>query len=323
MADGIKDYLQAYRADPKGKYGGKDRMETLPTEFDKYNINKLLRGLKAGEKYGVPQLTKQQLANLALHEGREDFGYNQINSDNKRAMEIRQKLIKEGIPHSAAGFAGAVFDKMDVAKRLNIPFEYAWNGTGTSQLGRTGKDYVNEAKAMQYAATHPKNMELMDFIDRSLQGKLTPEEKIVNEIRTLEDYGIMYGDVGKAQFVKNIQKSVSPEAQKLANAIDPAYLEAIISNQLRAQYGITPLSDKNILERVNLNLGTMEPEWKQKRYNVYALTNMAATHPEIKPFIDKAVLEISNQIKKAVPEYGAKNITMPDDYRVGGRVKLI
>lgn len=57
MADKIKDYIQGYRANPKNKYGANDYMETLPTEYDKYNMQKYISAMREGRAFGVPQLT--------------------------------------------------------------------------------------------------------------------------------------------------------------------------------------------------------------------------------------------------------------------------
>ena len=90
MPGQIKDYLHGYRADPTKKHGGKDYMETLPKELDKYTLSSYVKAMQEGKPYGVPQLTREQLANIALHEGRDDFGLNLANSKNKKVKWQRK-----------------------------------------------------------------------------------------------------------------------------------------------------------------------------------------------------------------------------------------
>ena len=124
MPGTIKDYLHGYRADPTNKFGGKDFMETLPKEFDKKIMYDHIRAMVAGKPYGVPQLSAEQLTNMALHEGRDDFGYNILNFNSKKTAAIAKDLMDQG--HGMeAGFPGTILEKHNIAKKLNIPFEEA------------------------------------------------------------------------------------------------------------------------------------------------------------------------------------------------------
>jgi hypothetical protein len=62
---------------------------------------------------------------------------------------------------------------MQTANRLKIPFERAWNGTGRSEFGKTGKDYANIIAAGSYAANHPKNKQLADLIRQGYESGKT------------------------------------------------------------------------------------------------------------------------------------------------------
>jgi len=153
------EILEAYRANPKNKYGATDYMETIPHKFDPKIIETFTRAAAAGTKYGVPELTPAQLANMALHEGREDYGFNELNKNNKRANEVANLLMKEGHDTEAAQFAGAILDKHQLAERLQQPFLQVWNGAG-----KMARDYAKNSQIESYAAEHPKNQGFLDFI---------------------------------------------------------------------------------------------------------------------------------------------------------------
>ena len=171
--------LFGYRADPKGKFGGKDKMETLPTEFDRERVGQFLSALRDGQKYGVPKVEVKELANIALQEGKHLFGYNDFNQNNKKARDIFYKLLDEGYDDVTAGFAAAVYDKKETAERLNIPFGMAWNGTGKvkGMKGRTGATYAQELEQKSYGLDSPKNKDFLSFID-SVYNKPAPQPEV-------------------------------------------------------------------------------------------------------------------------------------------------
>jgi len=158
--------INVYRADPTGKYGGKDRMETMPTRLDKTTIEEYIKAMRAGESLGIPQLSPEQLARMLLVEGRSDFGFNALNEHNKIAMQKAALLNEMGHNQVAADFAAALFDKQQAANRLKKPFQEIWNGTGRSDMtGRTGAQHSNRYNQFGYAVDHPKNAELMAAIN--------------------------------------------------------------------------------------------------------------------------------------------------------------
>jgi hypothetical protein len=160
--------INVYRADPTGRYGGKDRMETRPTVLDKTTLQDYIKAMREGEALGVPQLTQDQLARMALVEGRSDFGFNALNEDNKLAMKKAQLLQEMGHNRVPADFAAALYDKQKVAERINKPFQEVWNGTGRSGMtGRTGAQHNDRYNEFGYAVDHPKNADLMQAINEA------------------------------------------------------------------------------------------------------------------------------------------------------------
>jgi hypothetical protein len=164
------DYLPAYRATNKHKEG----VESQATHYHTGDMGRYLDTYKKAQQYGAPTIPAEKLAAMALAEGREDFGYNgTYNTDNPRAVKLFNKLVEDGADKYAAGFAASILDKNELAKRLKIPFEHAWNGTGTSIYGRTGSDHATRVLENQKILEHPKNQPIYNFI----KNKLSAEEE--------------------------------------------------------------------------------------------------------------------------------------------------
>ena len=158
--------LKMYRADPTGRYGGKDRMETMPTTVDRTTVEEYIKAMRAGQPFGIPQLTQDQLAKMLLVEGRGDFGFNALNENNKAAMQKAELLQEMGHNRLASDFAAALYDKQQTAQRLNRPLQEVWNGTGRSgATGRTGAQHNERYNQFGYAVDSPKNAELMNTIN--------------------------------------------------------------------------------------------------------------------------------------------------------------
>lgn len=174
MADGSQ--VQAYRADPRRRFGGKEGLETQPTSFDAAQMQEYIKAMRAGRFHNVPQLTPEQLATLALVEGRSDFGADiHPGNVNQKSMQIAELLQQSGHSPKAAMFAAIVKDKMDAAKRLNVPVARAWNGLGrSSETGMTGRDYAKRFNQFMPAVAHPKNKPLMQTINEAYHYQ-TPE----------------------------------------------------------------------------------------------------------------------------------------------------
>jgi hypothetical protein len=154
------NYIAARRANPTNKYGAKDRMETQDYGYDKETMGNLLNAYNDAVKYhGVPKMHPDDLANMALVEGRSNFGYNEYNNNNKKANKIVEDLVKRGHDPYAAGFPAALMDKHQTAQRLGVPMYQVWNGSG-----KAAKDYAQKIEQHRYAVEHPKNKPLRQFI---------------------------------------------------------------------------------------------------------------------------------------------------------------
>ena len=164
------DYIAAHRPTHKTKEG----VESMPTHFHAGDMGKFLDTYKKAQQYGAPVIPAEKLASMALIEGRDDFGYNGIyNYNNPRAKKLFDTLVDQGADKNSAGFAAAVLDKSEVAKRHKVPFETAWNGTGKSIWDKTGGDYASSVKKAEKVLEHPKNQPIYNFI----KNKLSAEEE--------------------------------------------------------------------------------------------------------------------------------------------------
>lgn len=161
-------YLQAYRHNENPKL--KSDVETIPTLYPVNQVKPFLDAYKiAKNKYGVPDIGSDRLAAMLLAEGRPDFGYNNFDRNQKHLMDMYTQLRKEGFDDRAAGFATAIKEKADVAKRLEIPFEKAWTGTGKTKYNTTSSDYLKRIKNNKKALQNEKNKAAHDFIKQNAQ----------------------------------------------------------------------------------------------------------------------------------------------------------
>jgi hypothetical protein len=173
---GLDQYLGARRANPQNKYGAKDRMETQEYGYDKETMGNLLKAYKdAITKHGIKSLHPDDLANMALVEGRSNFGYNAYNHDNKEVQKIVKDLIKAGHDPYAAGFPAAIADKQRLAEKLGIPFYQAWNGVSPA-----GKTYADKIEQHRYAVKDPRNQALREYIKQTM-GYKEPDVKMAQD----------------------------------------------------------------------------------------------------------------------------------------------
>lgn len=166
----LNPILKAYR-----------KSETLPTKFSLPELVGMLNGINVGLDKGMPSSGATKLGDKILLEGRSDAGTNEFNTNNKKAVElyntISQEFSSRGVETPiGAIYAAAVLDKESVAKRLGIPFELAWNGTGKKGAA-DGKRHSSRADQMQGAIDDPRNVNLRDLITRGIAGNLTPTEQ--------------------------------------------------------------------------------------------------------------------------------------------------
>lgn len=210
--------IKLWGADPTGKFGGKDRMQTQPWKLDRTSLEEFIKAMRAGESLGVPQLTPEQLTRIAMNEGdRSDFGFNRLNTDNKKAVKVADILREMGHSKMTADFAGALLDKQQYAKQLKLPLEHVWNGTGVSQYGKTGGDYANQANEWGYAVNHPKNADFLNMVKEAWNYQPSVKQNLgANEysnpagdfVPTVEQnqIGRMFAKGGKVKPFKDISK---------------------------------------------------------------------------------------------------------------------
>jgi len=174
----MPDQINAYRADPTGKYGGKEGLETQPIKLYAPQLYSHVRALGHAEGYGVPKMDAQALANMVLMEGRPDFGNNKfgpsqelgkIDPNQKKSGALYKKLIASGVPDYVADFPIKVFEKSNIARERNIPFEQAWNGLGKTPKGRSGADYARDIETSKSASAHKNNAALIALISQALE----------------------------------------------------------------------------------------------------------------------------------------------------------
>lgn len=321
MADKIKDYIQGYRANPQNNYGAKDYMETLPKPYDRYTMQKSISAMREGRALGVPQLTPQQLTNMALYEGRDDFGFNsRFNlmkggvEHNKKAKNIVELLRKQGFDDESALFAGVLYDKHETSKRLKRPFEEIWNGKGINMYGQSGADYAKNFKDTSYAATNAKNKELLDFIDSVIKNKLTPQEDILYRVKDYEflQQGL-WNTAGNNMYTDLIYNVKDPNALKMLKQADNTTIHLIFMNRVRENYGLNPVATDTQFKK-GYNMGD----------SVQA-AHLAVEYPEVKQYLDQRAQEAIKNIgntKTPVFKNGGK-IKLPDGYKKGGSSGLI
>ena len=136
----------------------------MNTPYDRETLSNLLSAYRdAAKKHGLKTLSPDELVNLALVEGRSNFGYNEYNTNNKRAVKIAKDLEAQGYDPYAAGFPAAILDKQMAAERLGVPFYQVWNGAG-----KAAKDYNTRIEQQKYAVQDPRNQQLRSFVYENL-----------------------------------------------------------------------------------------------------------------------------------------------------------
>lgn len=158
--DALDDLIEGYRMNFKT-----GDLETLPHKFSKGEITPYLSAVKAAKDMGTPMPGPDYLASMLLMEGRPDFGFDSLNTNNKRAVALRDALVEQGHDPKAAGMAAALMDKQEVAERKGVTLGHAWNGLGRSKH-QSGKQYGQKLlRQMQDAIPQPQNNPLFDYIN--------------------------------------------------------------------------------------------------------------------------------------------------------------
>ena len=217
IPDDLPASIKAFRADPINRFGGNDGLETLPmtrlltggnsvgkVQMYKPDLNpetstiytnpskavqelyRYARTNGAAAANGLPSLPPEDLAAFLLKEGRTDLGAGGGSGD-RYTREFRENVLsKYDLTPKDTSFLSLLQNKQRLAKKLNIPFAMAWNGTGVNEVGQTGKQYAENYEAHKQAVAHPKNQELMDLINRGMEdgqkyGFALREDRVKNQ----------------------------------------------------------------------------------------------------------------------------------------------
>ena len=194
--------------------------ETQPLKLDKGAVIQTAEAAGAGLKLGMPEIGITQLANKILLEGRPDAGTNEYNYDNPRAKKLHDDLVAQGVTNGAAMYPAAVIDKSEVAKRLNIPFELAWNGTGKLVAnGSDGNRHAARAESMKTADKDPRNADFVDLIKRAVNGNISGQERLTTK-DSVETANLLFGPNAVTQNYDNSLKVDSKVESQLRDNIN-------------------------------------------------------------------------------------------------------
>jgi hypothetical protein len=160
--------------------------ESLPIQMSLADLYSMAKIAQAGREKGMPAWGQEKLLDKMLLEGRADAGYNSYNRNNKRAVSLEGDAWKAATENNPlalnqriSGYPSAVLDKDETARRLNIPIERAWNGTGkVIATGRTGAQHAQRAAQMAGTQDDPRNAPVKDFLNRAAKDELTPKERL-------------------------------------------------------------------------------------------------------------------------------------------------
>lgn len=148
----------------------KRSMETMKMGFDTETMGNLLDAYRNAQTIDptFPKLSYDQLLRIALEEGRSNFGYNEWDVNNKKLQGVVASLKQLGHDDYSAGFAAALKEKYDTAKRLGRSFEEVWNGAGPK-----ARNYASRIQKGMYSVEHPDNQQLREFI----KYRISPEKR--------------------------------------------------------------------------------------------------------------------------------------------------
>ena len=201
-----KNPIIGYRAATNPKHADKTGIETQSTTFDKDKISQYVNAyMDARDGFGLPVFTPQELVNRLLVEGRSDFGFNNIDKNDPKAMKIANSMLNLGHADDAAGFAGALFNKQRIADAHKVPFNVAWNGEGRSkETGLTGWDYDKRMQDSAFAAEHPSNAPLLQHVTQLMQPPVATNEdpNAMSPTNLLGNTDMPQPTTGSAMFAK-------------------------------------------------------------------------------------------------------------------------
>lgn len=170
-------FIPGYRADPEGKFGGKNRLETQAFPLEKSDLSATLRAMAyLRDKFGLPHPDPKTLVALALKEGRDDFG---INSD--APMPSSDKVLKQifsspefkdnpyTLSHRSTTHLhdkeGNPYNFRTAIRASELLQKAQRQGKDITQLWNPGaKNYHKDFKRRAYAVDAPENAPLLNHI---------------------------------------------------------------------------------------------------------------------------------------------------------------
>ena len=151
-------WLQAWRGDART-----GTIETLPLSFNpSVHMTQLLSAYKwARDRKLLPVISPETWAQLALVEGREDFGYNGLVLDNRpQQRKFMDQVVQAGMTdYLKLYWIVFLHEKIATAQRLGIPFYRVWNGSSM---------YQARFDAQEKALQHPKNEPFLNWFKQQL-----------------------------------------------------------------------------------------------------------------------------------------------------------
>jgi hypothetical protein len=218
--------LYVYRADPEGKYGGKDRLETQPLPLDKTHMQPVLRAMAyLRNNFNLPHPDPRTLTALALKEGRPDFGINTPSWGHSMRIPSGKVYSPKAWGMDLMPTSLPVLDKIKQSGQFQPPkdfseYNYYYDKQGNpydfdralrgselagkaqkrnkdiSQVWNPGdKKYHVTFKNRAYAADAEKNADLRQFIHTNLGIPLDPPTSMNTQPVDLPDNYRMGGRV--------------------------------------------------------------------------------------------------------------------------------
>lgn len=155
--------LQGYRADQRP---GRQGLEDQPLTLNKTDVLKALTAYRKGvEAKLIEPISPLELVALMFAEGRGDLGFNAADVAQPKVGQVASAASKLGLTSGWANFVAGIYEKQQVAARLNIPFYQAWQG---------GSKHVNRFNLNVQAAQDPKNAQLLAWVKQNM-GYQEPE----------------------------------------------------------------------------------------------------------------------------------------------------
>lgn len=151
--------------------------ETTLKELEGNEIARYLSALNDAYDMGFikEKFDPRYLGAVLLKEGREDFGTEQYDTNDKHAVATYNALVEKGHSPKKAKFPAAVVGTLRRAKHYGLPFGHIWYGRGKDEEGRTGADYdVNLQHLMPLMDTE-ENTGIVNFIRDRLPAMNKPE----------------------------------------------------------------------------------------------------------------------------------------------------